>query len=172
MAPMTKLLRMDAPWGWTVAQESAFEYVKAVLTTKPLLIFSNFTLPFRLVTDASKMRLGACVMQDHGNGLQTLAYARKVNIVAETNNGITELECLAVVWSISLKRPFLYGRTFTIVIDHATLKWLMPSPNLTGKLHRWPLTLQEFEFDVQYGPGSTDVVGSVEGASNGTPSQR
>ncbi|KAE8964811.1 hypothetical protein PF011_g28532 [Phytophthora fragariae] len=34
----------------------------------------------------------------------------------------------------------------------------MTSPNLTGKLHRWALTLQEFDFDVEYRPGSTNVV--------------
>lgn len=34
----------------------------------------------------------------------------------------------------------------------------MTSPNLTGKLHRWALTLQEFDFDVQYRPGATNVV--------------
>ncbi|KAE8989115.1 hypothetical protein PF005_g16950 [Phytophthora fragariae] len=34
----------------------------------------------------------------------------------------------------------------------------MTSPNLTGKLHRWALTLQELDFDVQYRPGATNVV--------------
>ncbi|OWY92964.1 LOW QUALITY PROTEIN: Gag-pol Polyprotein [Phytophthora megakarya] len=56
----------------------------------------------------------------------------KVNNEAETKYGITELECLAV--------------------------WLMTSTNLTGKLHRWALTLQEYDFDVEYRPGNTNVV--------------
>ncbi|KAE9062952.1 hypothetical protein PF007_g29727 [Phytophthora fragariae] len=34
----------------------------------------------------------------------------------------------------------------------------MTSPNLTGKLHCWALTLQELDFDVQYRPGATNVV--------------
>ncbi|KAE8989114.1 hypothetical protein PF011_g18907 [Phytophthora fragariae] len=68
MAPMTKLLRKGAQWEWAEAQQAAFDRVKAVLTSKPLLIYPDFTLPFRLVTDASKVGLGACLMQDRGEG--------------------------------------------------------------------------------------------------------
>ncbi|KAE9033724.1 hypothetical protein PR002_g8519 [Phytophthora rubi] len=158
MAPMTKLLRKSVEWVWTEAQQTAFEYMKEVLTTKPLLIFPNFRLPFRVVTDASITGLGACLMYDQGHGWQSVAYASKVNSEMEAKYGITELECLMVVRSIKLFRPYLYGRKFTIVTDYSALKWLMTSPNLTGKLHRWALTLQEFDFDVEYRPGSTNVV--------------
>ncbi|OWY91666.1 hypothetical protein PHMEG_00039659 [Phytophthora megakarya] len=34
------------------------------VVTQPLLLYQNFELPFRLVTDASKVRLGACLQQD------------------------------------------------------------------------------------------------------------
>jgi hypothetical protein len=141
-----------------VEQEFAFERVKMILTTKPLLIYPNFELPFRLVTDASKVGLGACLMQDVGKGWQPIAYASKVNSAAETNYSITELECLAVVWSVELFRPQLYGRAFTIITDHAALKWLMTRTNPAGRLHRWSLTLQEYDFEIVYRTGSTNVI--------------
>ncbi|GMF48304.1 unnamed protein product [Phytophthora fragariaefolia] len=158
MAPITKLLRKSVEWEWTTAQEKAFETVKAALTEKPLLRYPNFSLPFRLATGASAIGLGACLMQDYGQDWQPIAFASKVNNEVESKYSITELECLAVVWAIKLFRPYLYGRTFTILTDHAALKWLMTSNNLTGKLHRWAITLQEYEFDVQFRPGSTNVV--------------
>lgn len=158
MAPMTRLLKKDQDWEWTEKQEFAFERVKAALTTKPLLVYPDFARPFRLVTDASKVGLGACLMQDQGRGWQPIAYASKVNSSAEMNYSITELECLAVVWSVKLFRPYLYGRVFEIITDHSALKWLMTRPNLAGRLHRWSLTLQEYGFEIVYRPGTTNVV--------------
>jgi hypothetical protein len=51
MAPLTRLLRKDVEWQWTEEQEFAFEWVKMMLTMKPLLVYPNFEWPFRLVTD-------------------------------------------------------------------------------------------------------------------------
>ncbi|KAE9208543.1 hypothetical protein PF005_g12175 [Phytophthora fragariae] len=98
--PMTRLLKKDVQWDWSEAQEFAFERV----------------------TDASKVGLDAYLMQDHGHGWQPIAYGSKVNNSEESNYCIPELECLAVVWSIKLFRPYLYGRAFTIITDHAALK--------------------------------------------------
>ncbi|POM63928.1 Uncharacterized protein PHPALM_20612 [Phytophthora palmivora] len=134
MVPITKLLRKSANWSWSDEQEIAFDQVKVTLIKKPLLIYPDFRLPFRVVTGASKIGLGP------------------------GKYGITELECRAAVWSIKLFRPYLYGIRFTILTDHSDLKWLMTSPHLTGKLHPWALALQVFDFDVQYRPGSTNVV--------------
>lgn len=156
--PMTRLLKKSCSWQWTEEQEFAFERIKHLLTTRPVLKYPDFERSFRLVTDASQVGLGACLMQDFGHGWQPVAYASKVNNHAEANYSITELECLAVVWAVKLFRPYLYGRTFGIVTDHAALKWLMTRPNLAGRLHRWSLTLQEYDFSIEYRPGSTNVV--------------
>ncbi|OWZ00561.1 Gag-pol fusion protein [Phytophthora megakarya] len=158
MAPLTKLLRKDGEFTWNEDQTRGFEQIKSILTTKPLLLYPDFSRPFRLFTDASVVGLGACWMQDHGSGYQPIAYASKVLSMTESKNGISELECLSVVWSIKLFRPYLYGRKFTIITDHAALKWHMSSPNLTGKLRRWALILQEMDFDIEYRPGNTNVV--------------
>ncbi|OWZ09359.1 protease, Reverse transcriptase, ribonuclease H, integrase [Phytophthora megakarya] len=152
LTPITKLLRKSVAWEWGDPQNAAFEKVKAILTAKPLLDYPDFRLPFRVVTDASKVGLG------QGQRVQPISFVSKVNCETESMYGITELECFTVVWAIKLFCPCLYGRRFEISTDHTTLKWLMTSTNLTGKLHRWALTLQEFDFEVHYRPGSMNVV--------------
>ncbi|GMF35682.1 unnamed protein product [Phytophthora fragariaefolia] len=134
MAPITRRLRKDVKWTWTHAQAMAFELVKTILTTKHCLIYPSFKLLFRVVTDESAVGLGACLLQNYGNGWQPVAYASKVNNTADSKCGIRELEWLAVVWTIKCFRPYLYGRRFTNVTDHSALKWFMTSSNLTGKL--------------------------------------
>ncbi|OWZ08250.1 Retrovirus-related Pol Polyprotein from transposon 17.6 [Phytophthora megakarya] len=145
-ASLTTLLKKDVPWIWTEAQEFAFEWIKTLLTTKPLLKYPDFG------------RLGACLTQDFGHGWQPIAFASKVNSHAESNYSITELEGLAVVWAVKQFRPYLYGRAFEIITDHAALRWLMTRPNMAGRLQRWSLTLQEYDFVINYRPGATNVM--------------
>lgn len=157
-APLTKLLCKSSEWQWGEAQQSAFERLKRELIQKPLLVYPDFSKPFKLVTDASVVGLGAALMQDQGQGDQPVAYASKVNSETVAKYKITDLECAALIWAVKLFRPYLYGRRFQLVTDHSALKWLMTSKNLTGRLHRWALQLQEYDFTIEYRPGSTNVV--------------
>ncbi|KAE8901770.1 hypothetical protein PF010_g24972 [Phytophthora fragariae] len=158
MAPLTTLLRKTSEWAWGAAQEEAFTWAKAWLSTKPVLVYPNYDLPFNLTTEASKAGLGAVLSQDQGRGDQPVAYASKVNSPAVANYSISELECLAVVWAVRLFRSHLYGRRFTIVTDHVALKWLMTTKEPAGRLPRWALTLQEYDFDIVYRPGKENHV--------------
>ncbi|KAE9289870.1 hypothetical protein PR003_g25435 [Phytophthora rubi] len=96
--------------------------------------------------------------QDQGHGDQPVAYASNVNSPTVSNYSISELECLAVVSAVRLFRPHLYGRRFSIVTDHIALKWLMTAKEPAGRLHRWSLTLQVYDFDIQYRPGKENHV--------------
>eukprot|EP00644_Phytophthora_capsici_P000657 jgi/Phyca11/109194/e_gw1.16.67.1 len=44
--PMTRLLKKDCPWQWTEEQEFAFERLKSLLTTRPVLKYPDFERPF------------------------------------------------------------------------------------------------------------------------------
>ncbi|KAE8956365.1 hypothetical protein PR001_g31756, partial [Phytophthora rubi] len=124
-ASLTVLLRKSSEWEWGEKQQTAFEELKRELTVRPLLAYPDFSKPFKLVTDASIVGLGAALMQDQGRGDQPIAYASKVNSPTVAKYGITDLECAAVVWAVKLFRPYLYGRRFELVTDHSALSWLM-----------------------------------------------
>lgn len=82
-----------------------------------------------------------------------IAYASKTLKGAELNYSATEKECSAIIFAVHKFRPYIYGQQFTIITDHNPLCWLMKVKNPNGRLIRWSLTLQEFDFGVKYKPG-------------------
>ncbi|KAE8889975.1 hypothetical protein PF005_g20423 [Phytophthora fragariae] len=156
-APMTKLLRKGVVWRWSEPQQQAIECLKEALTSRPLLVYPDFSRPFKLVNDASKVGLGAAHTGSRA-GRTARGLRIKINSPTVAKYSITDLECAAAVWAVKLFRPYLYGRKFELVTDHAALKWLMTSKDLTGRLHRWSLQLQEYNFEVVYRPGASNVV--------------
>lgn len=56
---------------------------------------------------------------------------------SEANYAIIGLETLGVVWAVTHFRYYLYGHNVTIITDHAAVKAILGSPNLTRKHARW-----------------------------------
>ena len=57
---------------------------------------------------------------------------------------------LALVYSVRKFRHYIKGKTFLLVTDHNALLWFFRQPNLRGKLARWALNLQQFDFTIQH----------------------
>jgi hypothetical protein len=139
---------------WGPAQEEAFEALKRALGSAPVLRRLDARRPFQLHTDWSMLGIGAVLTQKDDDGKEyVIAYASRSNNDAESKYSSYEGECLAVVWTVAHFRPYLYGQSFTLMIDHQPLKWLMESDKLIGKLARWALLLQEYDFEVVHKAG-------------------
>ncbi len=152
--PLTLLTRAGQEWIWGPDQEKAFEALKHALGSAPVLRRPDARRPFQLHTDWSMLGIGAVLTQKDDDGKEyVIAYASRSNNNAESKYSSYEGECLAVVWAVAHFRPYLYGQSFTLVTDHQPLKWLMESDKLTGKLARWALLLQEYDFEIVHKAG-------------------
>jgi len=83
--------------------------------------------------------------------------SRKLN-ECQRNYSVTEKECLAAVLSIQKFRAYVEGLPFTVITDHASLKWLMSQSDLSSLLARWTLKLQDYSFSIQHRKGVRNVV--------------
>lgn len=55
-------------------------------------------------------------------------------------------------------RPYIDGVQFTVVTDHASLKWLQNLKEPHGKLVRWAVRLQAFDIIFEHRPGTQIVL--------------
>ncbi|KAL7726291.1 hypothetical protein ACLKA6_008470 [Drosophila palustris] len=156
--PMTELLKKGKKWFWGEEQEEALRQLKEKLTTAPVLACPDFSAKFVLQTDASDYGLGAVLTQVVDGQERIIAYASRKLLKAEMNYSATEKECLAIVWSIRKLQCYLEGYRFDVVTDHLALKWLNSIESPTGRVARWALELQQFQFDVHYRRGKLNVV--------------
>ena len=111
--------------------------MKQSLISAPILSFPDFTLPFELYVDASLDGLGMTLGQMQNGKEVVIAYAGRSLNSAELSYLATEKEALAMVEGIKKFQPYLYGRKFTVHIDHHALKCLMTIKDVTGRLARW-----------------------------------
>jgi hypothetical protein len=117
-APLNELLKKEVEYNWTDKQQQAFEALKEKLITAPIVQYPDFEKPFFLYTDASTIGIGSVLAQKSEKGEHVIAYASRTLTPAEKNYGVSELECLAVVWSIKYFRHYLCGSQFTIITSN------------------------------------------------------
>src|ERR1044071_3470912 len=153
-APLLTLLKKDVPFTWGEKQQKAFDYLKQRLTEAPILQYPDFTKSFILYTDASGTGLGAVLSQKDEEGRErVIAYASRSLNKAEQNYGITDQECLAVIWAVKHFEQYLGLLPFQIVTDHSALKFMQTAKMPKGRRARWIMYLQQFEFEIIHRPG-------------------
>ena len=140
----------------------SFEKLKNALSTAPVLAQPDFSREFVIQCDASKVGVGGVLFQldDFGKEHPIAFISQKLN-KCQRNYTVTELECMAAVICVNRFRPYIEGLPFRIITDHASLKWLMSQKDLSGRLARWSLKLQRYDFKIEHRKGSLNIVPDV-----------
>jgi hypothetical protein len=116
------------------------------MSTPPVLILPNFSLPFTLETDASGTGLGAVLMQKG----QPIAYLSKALGPKAAAMSIYEKEGLAILEALRKWRHYLLGNQLIIRTDQRSLKYLSSQRLLEGIQHKLMLKLLEFDYSIEY----------------------
>lgn len=90
-----------------------------------------------------------------------IAYAAAKLNKAQKNHSVTELKCYEAIFSVKRFRPYVEVLPFTIITDHANLKWLTQHKDLSGRLARCSLKIQSFNFNIEHRNGAQNVVHGI-----------
>ena len=151
--PLNLLTRKNAQFSWSTDCADAFQQLKEALINHPVLAYPDFSQQFILTTDASGVGLGSVLSQVQGGQERVISYASRALTKAERNYSATERECLAIIWATEHHQYYLLGAPFVIYTDHNPLTYLRSIAQPQGRLARWILKLEQYEYQMKYRPG-------------------
>ncbi|KAK7922815.1 hypothetical protein WMY93_009717 [Mugilogobius chulae] len=156
-APLNRLASKNVPFEWTPECEAAFVFLKRCLSGSPIVVLPDFSLPFKICTDASKDAVGAVLAQDKAGVEGVVAYASQALTHAQKQWSTFDRELWAIVWAVREFKHYVGMSVFTIVTDHRPLLGLrnMTLDNdPTGRRGRWILELDPFNWSIIHKDGS------------------
>ena len=133
------LTRKDIKWWWKEEQQKAFDELKRVFMTRPVLAAPDLDKEFRIEADASNYATGGVLSMKGSNELwRPVAFISKSLSDIERNYEIHDKEMLAVVRCLEAWRYFLKGAMmkFEIWTDHKNLEYLMKAQKLNRRQAR------------------------------------
>ena len=152
--PLTELTKHNTPFEWTEKCQQAFEKLKDALCSPPILAYPDLTKPFILTTDASGSAIGYILGQLDSEGKERVcAYNGRSLSESEKKWPISEKECLAVLEGIKTYHVYLANSRFKVYTDHQALKWLSNIKQSTGRLARWAVLLQGYDYEICFRRG-------------------
>lgn len=156
--PLHQLLRKNVKFIWTEDCERAFENIKELLCSKPVLQIFDKDLPIKIYTDASLKGIGAILKQtqDDGNEKPVAYFSKKLNETQKRKKAIY-LECLAIKEAIKYWQHWLIGRYFEIHSDHKPLEDMNIRARTDEELGDLTHYLSQYDFKIIYVPGKDNT---------------
>ena len=154
--PLRKLMSKTSDFEWESEQQASFEALKTALSEDCLLQYFDANKPVTLQTDASRLGLGAALMQDG----RPIAYASRSLSKSEQNYAAIELECLAVLFGLQKYDQYVFGHSDVQVhTDHKPLETIIKKSILSApkRIQSMLLSMQRYQFKVFWKPGSSQV---------------
>lgn len=161
LSDLTKKINLPFKvWDDDSKAHKAFTALKDGLCSAPILKLPDFTKPWFIYTDASKVGFGAILEQDFTDedGVvrrHPVHYASRKTSAREATLESTHREASAVVWALDYFRYYCQGLPTTVFTDHGPLTWIMGTDFKNTPLAKYALRLQEWQSNVKivYKPG-------------------
>ncbi|XP_055915467.1 uncharacterized protein K02A2.6-like [Eupeodes corollae] len=155
--PLNELLKKERTFTWGLTQERAFEEVKKILTSEPVLAIYDSNKETVISADSSSYGIGAVIRQRQLDGkLKPISYASRTLTECEKRYAQIEKEALALTWACERFQDFVIGIRFHLETDHKPLVPIFTTKNLddlTPRLQRLRMRMMRYDFSIFYTPG-------------------
>lgn len=157
IAKPLNLLTGDVEWFWKEEQETAFVDIKrAICSENCILALPDLDLPFVIITDASAIGKGGCLMQEKNGQLRPIAFTSRACTKGESVMCATELELLAILHCCQKFESYIQFSETTIQTDHSAIKQIFNMQNASGKIRRWLMKLAHLKLFITYRRGKNN----------------
>jgi len=144
---------------WNEREQAAFENLKTVVTTTPVLMSPQDSEPFQIEADSLDFSTGVVLSQQSAMDRKwySAAFYNKFLSSVERNYEIYNKKMLAIICVLEEWRHFLEEATHLVEIwtDHKNLEYFMMAKKLNHYQAHWFLHLAQFDFLLYHCPGHT-----------------
>lgn len=125
MAKLLHELTGTKEWHWGVEQWEAFEELKKIITSAPLLQMPRDDCHLRVEANSSNFATGAVLSQEVDGKWYPITFMSKLLNEVERNYVIYDKELLAIVRALEEWSQYLKGAQYpvSILTDHQNLKY-------------------------------------------------
>jgi hypothetical protein len=161
--PPHNLTKKNTLYNWSCTQQAAFELLKRIFTSYPVLHNADPNKCYILDTDTSNFAVGTILSQDYSDGRHPIGFFSKSLSPAEWNYDIYDRELLAIIYAIQVFRYLLLGaqQKFLIRCDHQNLKYFKSPQKITPCQARWNKFLQDYNFELVHFPGKSNTIADL-----------
>ena len=140
---------------WMDEAKKAFNEIKKLLVSPPVLKVPTPDGLFRLESDTLRVGVGSTLLQKQGDEWVVIGYHSKRLPTAAKNFGVTELELTRLLVNIHSFMQLLCNRYFEVLVDHKVIEYMIKSKteSPTTRLQTLLLKLSEYTTELRYQKG-------------------
>ena len=156
MIPIYDLQKKAKKFKWTDEVEKAFNEIKKLLVSLPVLRAPTPDGLFRLESDTLRKGVGGTLLQKQGDKWVVIGYHSKRLSKSAKNFGVTQLELMGLLVNIHGFMQLLCNRYFEVLVDHKAIEYMVKSKteSPTTRLKTLLLKLSEYTIELKYQKGS------------------
>ena len=156
LIPIYDLQKEAKKFKWMDEAEKAFNEIKKLLVSPPVLKAPTPDGLFRLESDTLREGVGGILLQKQGDEWVVIGYHSKRLLGSAKNFGVAELELTGLLVNIHRFMQLLHNRYFEVLVNHKAIEYMVKSKteSPTTRLKTLLLKLSEYTIELKYQKGS------------------